>query len=131
VELYNSGASPVDLSGFVFRDNDDTHTYSIPTGTTIPASGYLVLDEAAFGFGLGSADSARLFDTTGAVVDSYTWTAHATTTYGRCPNGSGAFTTTIASTKGTANACPGDVSFLTWPGDAAVQTVGYRWRLQR
>lgn len=123
VELYNQGASPVDLSGFAFRDNDDTHTYLIPAGTTIAAGGYLVLEEAALGFGLGSGDSARLFDTTGAMVDSYTWTAHATTTYGRCPNGSGAFTTTTASTKGTANTCATDVTFLAWPGRAAVQTA--------
>jgi uncharacterized protein (TIGR03437 family) len=123
VELYNPGAVPVDLSGFVVRDKDDTHTYLIPAGTAIPASGYLVFDEAALGFGLGSGDSARLFDSTGALVDSYTWTAHATSTYGRCPNGSGAFTTTTTSTKGTANACTADVSFLTWPGSAAVQTV--------
>src|SRR5262249_30871254 len=105
VELFNPSPSAVDLSGFVFRDNDDTHTYLIPDGTSITAGGYLVLEEAAFGFGLGSADSARLFDPTGALVDSYSWTAHATTTYGRCPDGSGAFTTTSTSTKGASNGC--------------------------
>src|SRR6188474_1163170 len=92
----NPSASPADISGFAFRDNDDTHTYLIPVGTTIAAGGYLALDEAEFGFGLGSADSARLFDATGVPVDSYSWTAHAATTYGRCPNGAGAFITTTA-----------------------------------
>ena len=38
-------------------------------------------------------------------MTSYTWTAHAATTYGRCPNGTGAFATTAASTKGAANDC--------------------------
>ena len=123
VELYNAGATPVDLSGFVFKDNDDTHTYSIPAGTSIAPGAYLVLDEAQFNFGLGSADSARLFDPAGVVVDAYTWTAHASTTYGRCPNGSGAFTTTAASTKGAANACAGDVTFATWPGGKEVKVV--------
>jgi uncharacterized protein (TIGR03437 family) len=123
VELANVSAAPVDISGFILRDNDDTRNYVIPVGTVIPASGYLVLEEAAFAFGLGSADSARLFDTTGALVDSYTWTAHASTSYGRCPNGTGAFATTTASTKGTANTCPLDVTFSPWPGGSAIQTV--------
>jgi len=121
VELYNPSTAAADVSGFILKDNDDTHVYMIPAGTTIPAAGYLVLEEATFGYGLGSADSARLFDSTGALIDSYSWTAHATTTYGRCPNGTGAFTTTTASTKGTVNACPADVTFSAWPGSAAVQ----------
>ena len=121
VELINTGGSPADISGWVFRDNDDTHTYTIPGETTIAAGGYYLLEEAAFGFGLGGADSARLFGATGTVIDSYTWTVAATTTYGRCPNGTGAFTTTTSVTKGTANKCPGDP--LPWPGDADVQTA--------
>ena len=40
-----------------------------------------------------------------ALVDSYVWTAHATTTYGRCPNGTGAFSPRPRSTKGAANDC--------------------------
>lgn len=122
VELYNPGTSVIDLSGYIFRDNDDTHNYLIPAGSTIAAGGYFILEEAALGFGLGAADSARLFDPTGALLDSYTWTAHATTTYGRCANGTGPFTTTTASTKGAANNCPADANFLPWPGGAAIQT---------
>jgi hypothetical protein len=123
VELHNPSGSSVDISGLIFRDNDDTHTYTIPVGTTIPSGGYYLLEEAVFGFGLGSADSARLFDATGLLLDSYTWAAHATTTYGRCPNGTGAFTTTNSATKGATNDCPGQISFLAWPGGADVQTV--------
>jgi len=132
-ELFNAGATAVDISGFIFRDNDNTHTYVIPAATSIAAGGYYVLNEAAFGFGLGSSDSARLFDTNGTtVIDSYTWTAHAVTTYGRCPDGTGAFITTASSTKGTANDCsgpttttttPGSSSALPWPGDPAVRTA--------
>src|SRR5262245_63345607 len=48
---------------------------------------------------------------------------YATTTYGRCPNGSGAFAATAASTKGATNMCSSDVSFAVWPGAATVQTV--------
>jgi len=91
-----------------------------------------VLDEALFGFGLGSADSARLFDVDGTtLIDSYSWTAHAATTYGRCPDGTGAFVTTATPTKGAANSCSGSGTSTTaagsgaspWPGDAAVQTA--------
>ncbi len=123
VELFNPGTSPASIAGFVLKDNDDTHTYTIPAGTTIAAGGYFILEEAAFGFGLGSADSARLFDASGSLADMYTWTAHAATTYGRCPNGTGSFATTAASTKGSVNACYGDVNFAAWLGSASVQTV--------
>ncbi|WP_201297500.1 lamin tail domain-containing protein, partial [Bacillus altitudinis] len=94
VELTNTGSTTVDLGGYVLRDSDDDHAYTIPAGTTVAAGGFTVLDEAAFGFGLGKADSARLFDARGAVVDSTSWTAHATTTYGRNPDGTGDFAET-------------------------------------
>ncbi len=124
IELYNGGGAPADISGWTVLDNDDAHTPSvIPAATTIAAGGYYVVEEAALGFGLGGADSARLFDATGAVVDSYSWTAHASTTYGRCPNGSGPFTTTSASTKGATNSCPGDLVTVAWPGGASVATA--------
>src|SRR5262245_8941790 len=60
VELINTGLNSVDVSGWRFLDNDNTHVaYVLPPGSSIPAGGYLLLEEAAFGFGLGSADSAR------------------------------------------------------------------------
>ena len=59
-----------------------------------------------FSFGLGGADSAISSDAADVVVDSYSWTAHAAITYGRCPNGTGAFGQT-SSTKGAANDCGG------------------------
>src|SRR5262249_28637056 len=82
---------------------DDTHNYTIPANTTIAAGAYYVVEEASLGFGLGAPDAARFFDPTGKLIDSYNWTAHAGVTYGRCPNGTGAFTNTSASTKGAAN----------------------------
>ncbi|RFA07180.1 hypothetical protein B7R21_16445 [Subtercola boreus] len=105
VELANTAATPVDLSGYIVKDNDDTHVFTIAANTTIAANGFLALDvETAFG--LGASDSARLFAPDGTtLVDSYTWTSHANPTYGRCPDGTGTFTTTLASTKGAANSC--------------------------
>ncbi len=123
VELYNTGSSPVDISGLVFRDNNDSNGYTIPAGTTIAAGGFYVLDEAAFGFGLGGADSARLFDQSNTLLDAYTWAAHAGTTYGRCADGTGDFTATVGATKGSTNSCSGSGGTNTWPGGATVQNA--------
>jgi hypothetical protein len=109
VELTNIGSSPADLSNWVIRDNDDTHSFVIAAGTTLAPGAFIAFDVTvgdAGTFGLGGSDSARLYDPSATLVDSYTWTAHATTTYGRCPDGTGGFVTTTASTKGAANACP-------------------------
>ena len=48
-----------------------------------------------------------LFQSDGATqVDTYDWAGgHAATTYGRCPDGTGDFVVTTASTRGLANAC--------------------------
>src|SRR5262245_53375038 len=56
VELFNSASTPVSLANYIVKDNDDTHVYTLPSGTTIPANGYFVVEEAALGFGLGAAD---------------------------------------------------------------------------
>jgi hypothetical protein len=138
IELYNKGSQAVDVSNWVVRDNDDSHNYSIPAGTTIQPGGYYVIDIAPF-FGLGGADSVRLY-LPGAttLVDSYSWSVHATATYGRCPDGLGAFGQT-PSTKGSANACgstpdagvdagadagsDGGVAEVAWPGSNVATEV--------
>lgn len=123
IELINTGANAADISGWTVLDNDDTHTPStIPAGTVIAAGGYYIVEESALGFGLGSADSARVFDTTATIVDSYSWTAHAALTWGRCPDGTGAFGAT-SSTKGAANACVVGPTTTPWPGGSVIQTV--------
>ncbi|WP_188284753.1 lamin tail domain-containing protein [Streptomyces sp. CBMA29] len=123
VELTNTSPASVDISGWLVKDNDDSHVFTVPAGTSVAPGGFLALDvESAFG--LGSADSARLFLPDGTtLVDAYSWTAHAATTYGRCPDGTGDFETTAASTKGAANACAGQVAASPWPGGSSVTTV--------
>lgn len=122
IELYNPGAAPADLSGYVIRDNDDTHTTVLPANTSIAAGGFLVIEEATLGYGLGAADAARLFAPGGtSLVDAYEWTAHAAVTYGRCPDGTGVFGALATSTKGTANAC-GPIT-AAWPGADDAATV--------
>ncbi|MFP3466543.1 lamin tail domain-containing protein [Leifsonia sp. SIMBA_070] len=123
IELVNTGSAAADLGGYILRDDKDTDAFVIPVGTTVAAGGYSTADVSSL-FGLGSSDQARLFAPDGStLIDSYTWTAHATTTYGRCPNGTGPFTTTSAPTKNAPNACPGDVVLAAWPGGTDVREV--------
>ncbi|MBL0173620.1 MAG: lamin tail domain-containing protein [Gemmatimonadaceae bacterium] len=125
IELINTGSIAVDLSNFLVKDNDDTRTTRLPSGASIAPGGYYVIEEAVLGFGLGAADAARIYDAAGTLLDSYDWTAHATVTYGRCPDGTGAFTDNTASTKGAANSCgaPPPPSTLPWPGSDDVAVV--------
>lgn len=110
VELKNIGAEPVDISGWIVKDDNDSRTKAIPASTTIAPGGYFtfVVDEAPNGFGLGGADSARLYLADGTtLVDGTSWGLdHARYTWGRCADGTGAFAATTASTKDAPNACP-------------------------
>jgi len=86
VELYNNSTSSVDISNWVFKDNDDTHEFIIPNGTTMAPDSYLVLVQTLvdfqtfyptvtpvlgdFTFGLsGLGELIRLFDNTGNLMD--------------------------------------------------------------
>lgn len=127
VELFNTGPVTLDLGGYLLKDANDTPFYTFAAGTTLAPGAYLVVDEGAatggFPFGLGGADTARLFDAAGGLVDAYAWSAHAVTTYGRCPDGQGAFAATGASTKGIVNDCSGGSlppPLPAWPGRNAV-----------
>jgi hypothetical protein len=124
VELINAGSTAADISGWIVRDNDDTHISTIPSGTVLAPGAFYIVEETALGFGLGGADSARLYDDSDELVDTYSWTAHATTTYGRCPDGTGDFVTQPTSTKGQPNDClPSEPTTAAWPGSAPVETV--------
>lgn len=124
IELFNTSTTEQSVGGFQLKDNDDTHLVTIPTGTTLAAGAYLAVDvDVEGGFGLGGADSARLFDASGALLDSYTWASHAATTFGRCPDGTGEFAATSAPTKGAANVCPGVIPVETWPGGTTMTAV--------
>ena len=111
IELYNLESTEVDLSGWVVRDNDDAHVSVLPEGSVIPAGGFFVVEEAQLGYGLGKADSARIYLPGGHIlVDEYSWTAvlddsHSPTTFGRCADGTGDWQITTTPTKGAANDC--------------------------
>ncbi|WNI18785.1 lamin tail domain-containing protein [Actinacidiphila sp. ITFR-21] len=89
VELVSTGTAAVDVSKWVVKDSDDSHSYKIAKNTSIAPGAFLALDVDP-SYGLGDEDSARLFAADGSLVDSYSWTNHAATTYGRCPDVTGA-----------------------------------------
>ena len=122
VELTNIGAASVDISGFLVRDETEKAPFTVPAGTTLGAGDYIAFDVDA-AFGLGKADSVRLFDAGDTEIDAHSYTAHAATTWGRCPNGTGDFVQTRAATKGAANACEGDQITTAWPGSDAIATA--------
>lgn len=116
IELYNPRLEEaLDVSGLVIRDNDDSHSYEIPAGTSIAAGEYLVLTESEFGFGLGGNDSVRIFEGEN-IVEETSWSGHAEHTWGRCPSATGNFAATSAATPGALNACPGIPAVEAWTG---------------
>ncbi len=69
IELYNSSAESVDLSGWYISDSSNFFKFAIPEGTVIAAGDYTVFDESTLGFGFkgNSIDDAWLIqpDATG------------------------------------------------------------------
>ncbi len=87
VEFYNPHDYPLDITGWEFRDEDDTHIFEFPASTVLPPNGYLVLsrDTAIFSsffpevdnvignmeFGLSSGgELIRVFDDAGVLIDT-------------------------------------------------------------
>ena len=134
VEIINTGAEELDISGYELRDNSDDHRWKFADNTTVSANGLLLVDaktvgliyddttsvygEGKFGdaFGLGSGDSIRLYDAQETLLDEYAWTKHpsymgneADASYGRCPDGTGEFVLTKETPGSSNEACPPEI----------------------
>jgi len=87
VEFYNPHDYDLNIGGWVFKDEDDLHTFAFPAGTTIQSKDYLVIceDTVQFGslfpdvekvignmsFGLsGGGELLRLYNAAGLLVDT-------------------------------------------------------------
>ncbi|NLB46354.1 MAG: lamin tail domain-containing protein, partial [Microbacteriaceae bacterium] len=123
IELANPTDSPLDVSGIVVKDNDDSHAYEIPAGTTIAARGYHVIEADELGFGLGKADSVRLFEGEDLINETTWGPEHPLPSWGRCPDMSGSFAVTAQATKGAPNFCEGEFIAEVWPGAAETQVL--------
>jgi len=92
IELYNNSATAIDMSGWVFADSDDDHSFIFPRGTIIAPNGFAVICQDVkdfarafpdvedplgnFGFGLSrKGEALRLIDDRGAIVDSLSYAA--------------------------------------------------------
>ena len=133
IEIYNKGTLPVDISGWYVTDDDTSRlrknkTTSLPEGTFLNPGEYLVFEKNTdFTFGLGAPDEVNLFDTTGTLVEKYSWSSHAQGVYARVPDGTGNFIDTAVSTKGAANHTadivkPTYPNAVAWPGSDTVIT---------
>ena len=87
VELINKGQSTLDLSNWVLKDDDDSHSFIFPEGTVLGENEYLIIsqDQNLFSsfhssvnnllgpmdFGLsGGGDQIRVYDRFGSLIDS-------------------------------------------------------------
>jgi hypothetical protein len=126
IELYNTTSSPIDIGGWYLSDAAGTLLkYRIPTGTTLPAGGYIVFDETDFNPSMGldpinnpndfalnatGGDDVYLVipgGTSGVakLVDNVTFGAAPNgESFGRTPNGSGRLAPMGRQTLGGANA---------------------------
>lgn len=102
VELYNSGTSTVDLSGFFLTDKADNLTkWDLPDGSLLGANEYLIIwtdEDSSQGvyhanFKLSAAgETLWLLDTDTSLVDSVSWgPQQPDRAYARTPNGIGNF----------------------------------------
>ncbi|RPJ49404.1 MAG: lamin tail domain-containing protein [Candidatus Latescibacterota bacterium] len=89
IELYNAGASPVDLSGWTLSDDDSpTDRFAFPPGTAIPAFGFLTLfgggtpqgftgpvftDDGRIGNGLSNTGDGVELRREGELIDQHTF----------------------------------------------------------
>ncbi|WSV43876.1 lamin tail domain-containing protein [Streptomyces sp. NBC_01077] len=124
IELFNKGAAAVDISGWVLKDDDSSHTFTVPAGATLAPGTARAFDVAA-AFGLGSSDKARLYLPGGStLVDSFSWSAHSAPSWSRCPDGTGSFGK-AALTLGAPNDCGsgGGTNPVPWPGGSSVTTA--------
>lgn len=117
IELYNSGKSEADISGWGLSDKEqEPYRYTFPSGTHIPANGRLVVfcdadaavnDSKAAPFGLSaSGETLVLTDSQGKTAQTLDVGALASdTSYGQYPDGSGEFYT-LKCTPDQSNAAP-------------------------
>ena len=117
IELYNSGKTAADISGWALSDKaDQPKKYVFPSGTQIPAEGRLVVfcdsdaaanDNRIAPFGISaSGETLVLTDSNGRTAQTITFGYLAKdTSYGQYPEGSGQYYT-VKSTPGKANEAP-------------------------
>ncbi|WP_139084350.1 lamin tail domain-containing protein [Nesterenkonia sp. F] len=122
VELINIGSWDAELEG--------TELNSLATGETVDSqnlSGTLAAGERTVveGLEVASAEAVELVQDGETALDAADWSeagsaAVTETSWGRCPDGDGAFEQTREATVGAINSCAGIAPVESWPGGADV-----------
>ena len=106
IELYNHGASPVDLSGWWLSDNPDTNRFRLPEGTILGPTSFVYFTESVLGFGLAAeGEGVYLVNSNRTrVIDAIIYAGQETgLSSGRYPDGAPEFGLLSARTPGAAN----------------------------
>ncbi|MGY5854938.1 MAG: lamin tail domain-containing protein [Candidatus Thorarchaeota archaeon] len=108
IELYNPMDVEVDISEYVLDDitAGGTVAYTIPSGTTIPAHGFILFNQSVTGIGLNNAgDTVNYIMPDGiTVLDSFVYTSSADDiSYGRAIDGGPTWITFDVPTPGESN----------------------------
>jgi hypothetical protein len=109
IELYNALASSQDIGGYVI--SDESNAYSLPAGTTIPGSGFLVLLCNDLGSGLntnfklsGDGEVISLESAAGTLIDNIAYpNLDNGQSYSRFPDGSDFWEITGTTSQGESN----------------------------
>jgi hypothetical protein len=107
IELYNHGTQSVDLSGCTLSDRPDTAKFVIPSGTSIPAKGFLVFAENQLGFALSTLGEEIFLKNPAQsrVIDAVRFEAQDNgVSTGRYPDGAPDFHELVIPTPASANA---------------------------
>ena len=116
VELYNMGTSTVDLSGYFLTDNlSNKIKWQIPSGTAIPAKGFLVIWTDGYNSGLhtsfklsASGEEIGLFNPDTLMLDSLIFgLQEVNISMGRTSDGEASWSYFTTSTPGRSNDTPG------------------------
>ena len=106
VELFNTGTVEVDLSGCILTDDPATNRFRIPTGTRLPARGFLAFDQTQLGFALEAVgETVYLLDPEATrVLDAVRFGPQENgVALGRTPDGASGWRRLLLPTPGSAN----------------------------
>ena len=123
VELHNATEAAIDIGGwFLSDDADELLKFEVPTGTSIPAGGYVVFDESDFnavgaenGFAFDGAEGDEVHlvipnaarDGVESFIDSVSFgSANDLESFGRVPNATGRLAPLAINSLGSENGLP-------------------------
>lgn len=109
LELYNHGNQSVDISSCILTDSANSSKFTIPSGTIIPARGFMAFDAAQLGFNL-DAEGGVIFlknSEQTRVLDALRYDSQEPgIAFGRSPDGGEQWYRLAAPTLGSSNAAP-------------------------